>query len=91
MYGLSVHEAICRGLPALVTASAGVAERYPAALADLLIENPDDARELVDGLWRWRANADRYRTLVAPLAAAFRARSWEAMARDLVAHVECAA
>ena len=28
-YGLSVHEALCRGVPAIVSASAGVAERIP--------------------------------------------------------------
>ena len=28
-YGLNVQEAHCRGLPDLVSASAGVAERYP--------------------------------------------------------------
>ena len=31
-YGLGVHEAICRGLPAIVSAAAGVAELYPAGL-----------------------------------------------------------
>ena len=34
-YGLGVHEALCCGLPAVVSADAGVAERYPAELADL--------------------------------------------------------
>src|SRR2546428_102724 len=38
-YGLTVHEALCCGLPALVSAAAGVAERYPAELSDLLIPN----------------------------------------------------
>jgi glycosyltransferase involved in cell wall biosynthesis len=31
-YGQGVHEAVCRGLPAIVSASAGIAERYPADL-----------------------------------------------------------
>ena len=31
-YGLGVHEALCCGLPALVSAGAGVAERYPERL-----------------------------------------------------------
>jgi glycosyltransferase involved in cell wall biosynthesis len=35
--GLSVHEALCRGLPAIVTACAGVAERYPADLRHCLL------------------------------------------------------
>ena len=45
-YGLNVHEALCCGLPALVSRSAGVAERYPAGLADLLIPDPDDPADL---------------------------------------------
>ncbi len=36
-YGAGVHEALCCGLPALVTATAGVAERYPTALRPLLL------------------------------------------------------
>ena len=31
-YGLGVHEAICRGVPAIVSARAGIAELYPPAL-----------------------------------------------------------
>ncbi len=45
-YGLAVHEALCRGLPALVSASAGVAERYPDDLAGLLLADPQSAAEL---------------------------------------------
>ena len=84
-YGLSVHEAICRGLPALVTASAGVAERYPAGLETLLIADPDDSHELVERLRGWRENLERYRTLVAPFSESLRARSWDQMAQQIVA------
>ena len=45
-YGLNVHEALCCGLPTLVSASAGVAERYPPELADWLISDPQDFDEL---------------------------------------------
>jgi len=38
-----VHEALCCGLPAIVSASAGVAERYPADRLGLLLANSDDA------------------------------------------------
>jgi glycosyltransferase involved in cell wall biosynthesis len=41
-YGLNVHEAICRGVPALVSRSAGVAERYPPELRSWLLDDPDD-------------------------------------------------
>jgi glycosyltransferase involved in cell wall biosynthesis len=82
-YGLSVHEALCRGVAAFVSASAGVAEHYPATLDDLLIENPDDARELADRLMSWRRNLERVRALVAPLSSSLRARSWDTMASEI--------
>lgn len=90
-YGLSAHEAICRGLPTLVTASAGVAERYPDGLRELLITDPDDARELAERLLAWRANGARCRASSLEFATALRARTWDAMARDIVTAVERAA
>ena len=45
-YGLSVREALCRGVPAIVSASAGVAEHYPPELGGLLIADPNDPAEL---------------------------------------------
>jgi len=87
-YGLSVHEALCRGIPALVSASAGVAERYPRELSDLLIQNPEDVEELVERLMDWRVNAAHYQVRVARLASMLRSRSWDAMSRDIVTLVE---
>jgi glycosyltransferase involved in cell wall biosynthesis len=90
-YGLSVHEAICRGLPALVTASAGVAERYPEDLRDLLLDDPDDPGELGSRLWQWRSQADQYRARTASFSQALRARSWDVMSQEIVELVEQAA
>lgn len=90
-YGLSVQEALCCGLPALVSASSGVAERYPDQLRDLLIDDPDDVGELVERLWHWRSQIDRYRALVLPLSTTLRGRSWDVMSRDIVSLVEHAA
>ena len=87
-YGLSVHEALCRGIPALASASAGVAERYPHELRDLLIQSPEDVEELVERLMEWRANAAHYQVRVASLASTLRSRSWDAMSRDIVSLVE---
>jgi glycosyltransferase involved in cell wall biosynthesis len=87
-YGLSVHEALCRGVPAFVSAKAGVAERYPAELADLLIVNPDDAGELGERLIAWRDNTERFRSLLAPLSSKLRSRSWDAMAADIAELVD---
>jgi glycosyltransferase involved in cell wall biosynthesis len=82
-YGLGVHEALCCGLPAIVSASAGVAERYPADLADLLLADPENAGELTDRLRHWRANLDSLAARVRPLADELRSRTWADMARDL--------
>src|SRR5439155_1925475 len=83
-YGLGVHEAVARGLPAIVSAEAGVSERL-AGLEDLLLPNPEDANTLVERLRHWRANLEGYRDRTVPLAEAIRAHTWDDMARDFVA------
>jgi glycosyltransferase involved in cell wall biosynthesis len=83
-YGLGVHEALCCGLPALVTRSAGVAERYPASLAGLLIENPDDAAGLARQLLDWRRRLDDYRTTAEAFGHALRQHTWDRMAQTIV-------
>ena len=87
-YGLSVHEAICRGVPALVTSTAGVAEQYPASLADLLIQDPDSVDELSQRLIAWREGLEKFRRLVVPVSASLRARTWDTMAQQIVECVE---
>jgi len=82
-YGLSVQEALCRGVPALVSRSAGVAERYRPELQELLIDSPDDPGELEARLILWRRNLEQFRRLVMPLSNALRAHSWDSMARQI--------
>lgn len=88
-YGLGVHEAICCGIPAIVSRSAGVAERYPADLAgDLLIDNPSDPDELARRLRGWRADVEGWKRRVRPFSDLLRARSWDDMAAEFVAVAE---
>jgi glycosyltransferase involved in cell wall biosynthesis len=82
-YGLAVHEALCRGLPAIVTATAGVAERYPADLSPLLLQDPESVPELVTRLSAWREDAGLIGR-VADFASRLRARTWDHMAREIV-------
>ena len=82
-YGLGVQEALCSGLPAIVSASAGVAERYPSELAELLLEDPDDAAALEMSLRNWRNHHERLREATLILAAQLRLRTWQAMAAEL--------
>jgi glycosyltransferase involved in cell wall biosynthesis len=84
-YGLGVHEALCCGLPALVSGSAGVAEQYPEALRDLLLADCDDAPALASRLRDWRAKSQEYSEAARGLADRLRQRTWDVMAEELVA------
>jgi glycosyltransferase involved in cell wall biosynthesis len=87
-YGLGVHEALCTGLPALVSRSAGVAERYPAEMQQLLIDDPNDVEELVRRLERWRAQEAELAPHLAKLAGALRSHTWDGMAAAIVGLLE---
>lgn len=79
-YGLNVHEALCCGLPALVTRAAGVAERYPAELDDLLLPDPNDAADLAGRLRRWRDRLGPTQTDLVSFSERLRAYTWDRMA-----------
>jgi len=87
-YGLNVQEALCRGVPAIVSATAGISERYPAQLSSLILRDPASVDELVECLLQWRAAMAGWKESVKPLAAELRGRSWRDMAREFVAVVE---
>lgn len=87
-YGLAAHEALCSGLPAFVTRTAGVAERYPVELDDLLIEDPEAPEELVERLAQWRRRRDEVSARVLPVTERLRHHTWDAMAREFVKRVE---
>ncbi|MGA9771242.1 MAG: glycosyltransferase family 4 protein [Blastocatellia bacterium] len=89
-YGLSVREALTRGLPAIVSNEAGVAEHYPVELQGLLIPDPDDAAGLSERLWYWRRNMEAIHKQVAALSETMRRLTWEAMASEIVRLIEAA-
>jgi glycosyltransferase involved in cell wall biosynthesis len=82
-FGLGVQEALCTGLPAMVSAAAGVAERYPAALKELLLEDPDSASELEISLRNWRDRGDHLRKMTMQLSDTLRQRTWQVMAEEV--------
>jgi glycosyltransferase involved in cell wall biosynthesis len=84
-YGLGVHEALCRGLPAIVSARAGVAERFPPDLHDWLVTDVEDAGELADRIRQWRADINGAAARVKPFAERLRARTWDDMGEEFVA------
>jgi glycosyltransferase involved in cell wall biosynthesis len=87
-YGLNVQEAICRGLTAMVSASSGIAERYPRDLEAMLIADPDDAIALANKLLQWRKCAQQWSLRFAPLGDVLRNYTWNDMAREFVALAE---
>jgi glycosyltransferase involved in cell wall biosynthesis len=75
-YGLNVQEAICRGVPSIVSASAGIAERYPDDLKPMLLSDPESVDGLVETLRLWRHNLDEWRLRFEPLGTRLRGWSW---------------
>jgi glycosyltransferase involved in cell wall biosynthesis len=83
-YGLAVQEALCCGLPALVSARAGIAERYPPALSRLLLDDPESSDALAGALARWRAEGGSLQNELLAFSRALRLRNWDVMAREFV-------
>jgi glycosyltransferase involved in cell wall biosynthesis len=83
-YGLGVHEALCRGIPAMVSAEAGVAERYPPNLHSLLLPSAESADILAGRLREWRSDLEQHETAVSPLSDRLRAHTWNHMASEIV-------
>lgn len=78
-FGLAVQEAVCCGLPAIVSARAGVAERIHGPMRELLIADPDDAAELAARLRAWRGSIHIHRDAALALSAELRSRTWDDM------------
>lgn len=87
-YGLGVHEALCRGLPAIVSAAAGVAERLPDNLRPLTLPDPIAADDLTARLRLWRSDVDGWRARAAAAGTVLRRRTWDDMAADIAGIVE---
>jgi glycosyltransferase involved in cell wall biosynthesis len=87
-YGLNVQEALCCGLPALVSASAGVAERYPEGLASMLIPDPDDVTDVVARLRHWRERIGRPWPELESFSKELRDYTWDDMSARIVERIE---
>jgi len=86
-YGLGVQEAFCAGIPAIVTASAGIAERYPPELRPLLLADAGDPRELASCLRGWHDARVSYRSLASAFGQELLRRSWKDMADEMLSLV----
>jgi len=87
-FGLNVLEALCRGVPSIVSKSAGVAELYPTDLSERLLQNPEDARELSRMLTQWKTRSEEAQPMFVDLAAKLHEYSMRDMAKKLIATTE---
>lgn len=87
-YGLGAHEALCCGLPAFVSGSAGVAERYPPELADLLLADAEDVNGLAERIRKWRHDQSAYQPALDRLSQSLRACTWDDVAATVVNRIE---
>lgn len=87
-YSLVTQEALCCGLPAMITETAGIAERYPAELRDWLIPDPDDATDLVGRLDRWRSGIEGLRPALDRFSTELRSHTWDDMAARIADEVD---
>jgi glycosyltransferase involved in cell wall biosynthesis len=84
-YGLAVQEAIVRGVPAVVSASAGIAERYPPAARPLLLERPDAPDSVGAAILRWSGAREHWREVFDAFGATLRRYTWADMVDRIVA------
>lgn len=87
-YGLGVHEALCCGLPAIVSRGAGVAERYSPELRGLLLDDPEDVAQLLARVEAWAHEPEVWRARTEALGASLRARGWDEVAAELCERIE---
>ena len=82
-YGLAVHEAVCCGLPAIVSENSGVNERLPELRA-LQFEAGTDPAPLVAAITRWRTAREDSAARALTASARLRAWTWDDMAERIV-------
>jgi glycosyltransferase involved in cell wall biosynthesis len=87
-YGLAVHEAVCLGLPVIVARTAGVAERFPAELADFVLDDPNEAAALAQAIRCWHAQPETGRQRFDRFASELRVQIWKHMATEFVAQAK---
>jgi glycosyltransferase involved in cell wall biosynthesis len=87
-YGLNVQEALCFGIPAIVSASAGVAERFLPEATELLLPDPEDHSDLAARILNWRSDICGWQRRIKPTTRILRAHTWDDMAQEIVSLAE---
>ncbi len=82
-YGLGIHEALCCELPSIVSSLAGIAERYPPELHELLLPDPENAVDLADRIAKWSNNKKMYKSLISSFSKELRSYTWSDMSETI--------
>lgn len=82
-FGQAVQEAVCCGVPVIVSAGAGVVERLGTELSSLMLSDAESPRELAAMLVRWREDLEAYRAAARARSAVLRERTWDVMAEEI--------
>ncbi|MCI0684022.1 MAG: glycosyltransferase family 4 protein [Gemmataceae bacterium] len=90
-YGLNVQEALCRGVPALVSRRAGIVEQLERDVQEMILADPEDAADLAARLRAWRTDINGWRERIRPVSRRLRLHDWNAMARQIVSLAETSA
>lgn len=83
-FGMNVLEALCRGVPSIVSKSARVAELYPAELSKWLLDDAEDVSALRDLLLSIHSPDSKDRTAFLRFGEIVRGHSMESMAKQLI-------
>jgi glycosyltransferase involved in cell wall biosynthesis len=82
-FGQAVQEALCCGVVPIVSADAGVTDRFGTDFAELLLRDPASSSELRTKLTNWRASLTEQREVASRLAARLSERSWDTMSSEI--------
>jgi glycosyltransferase involved in cell wall biosynthesis len=87
-FGIAALEALCCGLPVIVSGRAGIAERYKPSSPELLLDDPTDVVALTRALRRLLREKGSLAQVARQMADEFRRRTWQQMAAEMVARIE---
>ena len=87
-YGLAVQEAFCRDVPVILSSAVGFAERMPASLRSLVLEDPESSRELADRVAAWARDRERLAPEIQKWATELRSHTWTDTAREIVEAID---
>jgi glycosyltransferase involved in cell wall biosynthesis len=83
-FGLNVQEAICRGVPAIVSQSSGIAELYPEEIQPLLLPDCEDSDALAVLIKSCLEDLEDWKERTQVFADQLRSYTWTDMARQIV-------